>query len=529
MRHFHLSCYLIFSLFLTSCAGEVAPSTEVSQPNIVFILADDLGYSDVGFMGSKYYETPHLDELAARSMIFTNGYAACQVCSPSRASIMLGQFTARHGITDWIGAKTGTAWREKNRHSQLLPPDYQHQLPVQSQTLPAAFKAAGYTTFFAGKWHLGQEGNHPENHGFDINIGGWDKGSPMGGFFSPFENPYLEDRVAGENLPLRLAQETADFIKNSTQKPFLAYLSFYAVHGPIQTTKEKWTKYRDKAEQMGIAEEGFTAGDLLPMRKYQDNPVYAGLVESMDDAVGLVLNTLKATGLDKNTIVIFTSDNGGVTSGDNYSTNCSPLKGGKGYQWEGGIRIPYTISVPWLDLRGQKNATPVIGSDFFPTLLELAGLPLQPNAHLDGESIAPVLTGKKLAERPLYWHYPHYGNQGGRPVSIIRQGDWKLIYFWEDGHNELYHLTNDLQEATDLANVHPERTQQLAQQLLSWLKSVDANLPEPDPNYDAAKERAYVTATKIRLKELNELQRNNMLQKDWQPNENWWGSSPTID
>lgn len=499
------------------------------KPNILFILADDLGYSDLSCMGSKYYETPNIDGIANKGIVFTNGYAGCQVCSPSRATIMTGQFTARHGITDWIGAKTGEAWREKNRESQLLPPDYKYHLDKKTVTLPETLKTAGYTTFFAGKWHLGDQDNYPEDHGFDINKGGWGKGSPKGGFFTPFNNPKLEDDKPGENLTMRLAKETAQFMTESKDEPFLAYLSFYAVHAPIQTTKEKWVKYRKKAESIGIAEQGFEEGDLLPMRKHQDNPVYAGLVESMDDAVGLVLNTLKETGLDKNTIVIFTSDNGGVTSGDHYATNCSPLKGGKGYQWEGGIRVPYIVCLPWMEHDGQKNNTPVAGSDFYPTILDLAGVPLRSQKDIDGKSIVPLLKGQQIEERPLFWHYPHYSNQGGRPVSMMRQGDWKIIHYWEDGHSELYNLTMDIYEGTDLASSHSEKVREMSAILMNWLETTKAQLPKADPIYDEAAEKAFIAKSKADLMVKLEAERKEMLKKDWVPNKTWWGSTLTVD
>src|SRR6056297_1738309 len=232
-------------ILLLSCNRDDVVNKE--QPNILFILADDLGYHDLSCMGSHYYETPHIDRIANEGMIFTDGYANCQVCSPSRASIMSGKFTARHGITDWIGARTGEEWRKQGRHNQLLPPEYVHNLPHEYTTLPEALKEVGYKTFFAGKWHLGSKGSWPEDHGFDINKGGWDVGSPKGGFFAPWNNPRLESGPDGESLTMRLAQETVDFIKANRDTTFLAHLSFYAVHAPIQTTKDKWAKYRQKA------------------------------------------------------------------------------------------------------------------------------------------------------------------------------------------------------------------------------------------------------------------------------------------
>lgn len=513
------------------CIGLAGSNTLLAQPkpNIVFILADDLGYTDLSCMGSKYYETPNIDQIAGKGMVFTNGYAACSVCSPSRASILTGKFPARHGITDWIGAASGEEWRKTNRHTQLLPAEYIHDLNKDFVTLPEALKEYGYKTFFAGKWHLGGKGSWPEDHGFDVNKGGWDGGSPKGGYFSPYENPNLEDSPRGENLEMRLAKETVKFLKENKNTPFFAYLSFYAVHAPIQTTEAKWKKYRDKAEQMGISENGFVMERRLPIRLHQDNPVYAGLVESMDDAVGLVLNALKELGLDKNTIIIFTGDNGGVASGDAFSTSNTPLRGGKGYQWEGGIREPYFISVPWMNIVGKKCDIPVSGTDFYPTILDLAGIPLRPDNHNDGVSLLPLLKGEKIAERALIWHYPHYGNQGGDPSSTIRKGDWKLIHYWEDGKDELYNLTADLSEKKDLTERYPEKTTELYHQLDAYLKSVNAKIPIKDPQYNADLEKEHQeTIVKTKWTKL-EKERKQMLSKDFKPNNDWWKSNVTND
>lgn len=501
----------------------------VSKPNVLFILADDLGYSDLSCMGSKYYETPNIDKIASQGMVFTNGYAACQVCSPSRASILTGKFPARHGITNWIGEASGEDWRKMNRNSKLLPADYVHNLPKEFITLPEALKQAGYKTFFAGKWHLGSKGSWPEDHGFEINMAGWDAGSPKGGYFSPYENPNLPNGPKGENLEMRLANETVKFMKTNKDKPFFAYLSFYAVHGPIQTTNDKWKKYHDKAEKMGISPDGFAMERHLPYRLHQDNPVYAGLVESMDDAVGKVLNALKELGLDKNTIVIFTGDNGGVTSGDNYSTNNSPLRGGKGYQWEGGIREPYFISVPWMNLSGKKCDVPVSGTDFYPTILDLAGLPLMPAQHNDGLSLLPLLQGNQLTDRVLIWHYPHYGNQGGDPSSIIRKGDWKLIHYYEDDSEELYNLKTDLSETTDVSAENPEVLNQLNTELFDYLKKVGARFPRKDPQYNAQAEKEYEQNMENKLWPRLEEQRKEMLLPEFKPNKDWWGSQLTKD
>jgi arylsulfatase A-like enzyme len=516
------------TLFSFSTINTPQKKTTIQKPNIVFILVDDLGIKDLGFLGSTFYETPNIDALAKKGMIFTQGYAGGRVCSPSRATILTGKFTARHGITDWIGAKTGTDWRQQERNDKLLPADYVPNLPTNDITIAEALKENGYKTFFAGKWHLGGKGSLPEDHGFDINIGGWDSGGPRGGYFSPFKNPKLKDTNDGENLTMRLANETVNFIKQHKETPFFAYLSFYAVHSPIQTTQSKWAKYSTKAAQVGFKESGFVMEKKMPIRQTQDNPIYAGLIETLDNAVGLVLNELKKTGLDKNTIVIFTSDNGGVSSGDSFSTSNLPYRGGKGYQWEGGIREPYLIYVPWKNSKGKKNDYPVTGADFFPTILEYAHIDLLPEQHLDGISLKPLIDNDtKLSERPLYWHYPHYGNQGGDPSSIIRQGDWKLIHYYEDGRNELYNLKKDPYEQHNIASQFVELTLKLSNKLKNWLQSVNAKYPEIDTEFDAIKRANYENQIVKELLPKLEKDRKDMLKKDFKPNKDWWGSMLT--
>ena len=523
-----LSSIFIIAILIFILNACQSIDSEIQKPNILFILADDYGYHDLSVTGSKFYETPNIDQIANEGMIFTDGYAACQVCSPSRASIMSGKFPARHGITDWIGARTGESWRSAGRYNQLLPPEYVHALPQEYTTLPEALKEVGYTTFFAGKWHIGEKGSWPEDHGFDINKGGWDVGSPRGGYFAPWENPSLESGSNGENLSMRLAQETVNFIRENKDTSFFAYLSFYAVHGPIQTTNEKWAKYRQKAEDLGIAETGFEMGHFLPIRQVQDNPVYAGLVEAMDDAVGHVLSSLEEMGLDKNTIVIFTSDNGGVAAGDAFATSNLPLRAGKGYQFEGGIREPYFIKVPGIK-GGKKCKTPVTGTDFYPTLLELAGADLKPEEHIDGVSLVPLLKGKKIAERPLIWHYPHYGNQGGEPSSIIRLGDWKLIHYYEDGHEELYNLKTDISETKNIAESNSDVVTKLSTKLFVMLDEMGARFPTKDPLYNAEKEKEYLQRVVNNRWPNLEKQRMNFLSKDFDPKNNWWGSMITND
>ena len=339
----------------------------------------------------------------------------------------------------------------------------------------------------------------------------------------------MNDGPPGESLPLRLANETAGFIKSHADKPFFAMLSFYSVHAPVQTTQQLWSKYREAAPKLPPGASRFRVDRTLPVRQVQDHPIYAGMVEATDTAVGRVLAALDEKGLTENTIVIFTSDNGGVSSGDAYATSNLPLRGGKGRQWEGGIREPFYIRYPKMVDAGSTCDTPVTGADFYPTILELCGLPLKPQQHIDGVSLAPLLRGETIAERPLYWHYPHYDNQGGEPSSLIRVGDWKLIHYYEDGRNELYNLAVDGSEQSDLARSYPARTKEMWAQLKEWLESVDAKYPQPDPRYDPAKTQAKFQRIQTELKARLEKSHAAMLDPDWQPNKNWWGSMVSED
>lgn len=527
-RYFIIDRQTWVSTGLLLLGGLSVSAQENKAPNIVFILADDLGWKDLHCTGSDYYETPNIDRIAAEGMRFTNGYAACRVSSPSRASLLTGKYTPRHGITNWIGEASGEAWRKAGRGSKLLPATYAHTLPAEEVTIAEALKAHGYSTFFAGKWHLGGKGSWPEDHGFEVNKGGWTAGSPSGRYFSPYKNPQLEDGPEGENLSIRLARETAGFIKEHARKnrkqPFLAYLSFYAVHAPLQTTQEKWRYFRDKAAKAGIAAQGFKIDRTLPVRQVQDNPVYAGLIRQMDEAVGIVMEQLKASGLDKNTIIVFTSDNGGVSSGDAYSTSNLPLRGGKGRQWEGGLRVPVLVRYPEKVQAGTVCDAPVIGIDFYPTFLDFAGISPMPGQNGDGMSIRPLLENKEMASRPLFWHYPHYGNQGGEPSSVVREGDWKLILYHEDMRCELYNLAIDPTESGFLNAQYPGKVKELKQKLEKWLIDVAAKMPEADPLYDPRKESAYLGRIQEQSLLNQEKNRNGQLRDDWQPGADWWGS-----
>lgn len=501
-----------------------------TEKNILFILADDLGWNDLGFMGSQYYQTPNLDRLAASGIVFTEAYSACQVSSPSRASIMTGQYTPVHGITNWIGELSGEEWRKNNRHSKLLPAQYVREIDTDDTLLPEYLKECGYNTFMAGKWHLGdQEKDWPEHHGFDINKGGWASGGPKGGYFAPYINPRLEPGEDGENLSMRLANETVNFISNNSRKPFFAYLAFYAVHGAIETTQENWQHFRDRADSMGIAESGFKVDRTLPVRQEQDNPVYAGLIKQMDDAIGVVLDYLEESGLIDQTLIIFTSDNGGVSSGDNYSTSLLPLRGGKGRQFEGGIRVPLIIKSPEASAEISSCSTPVNGIDFYPTIAAFVGEPTPQNKIINGVNISPLLQGDNIAPRDLFWHYPHYGNQGGEPSSIIRRGDWKLIYYYEDFRYELYNLAIDISESETLNAQYPDKVIELKAALHEWLDSTQAVAPEADTEYNPQAEAKVKEQWRTKTLNQREQERLKMLNKDFSPNADWWGSMVTID
>ncbi len=479
------TCFIrlvIFAWILGVSASGVALA---EKPNIVFFLVDDLGQRDLGCYGSTFYETPNVDRLARQGAKLTNGYAACPVCSPTRASIMTGKYPQRTGVTDYIGAPQPPQWK---RNTVLLPAEYSERLALDEVTLAEALKTAGYATFFAGKWHLGPEGYFPENQGFDINKGGIERGGPYGGkrYFSPYGNPRLEDGPDGEHLPDRLATETARFIEANRQGPFLAYLSFYSVHTPLMAREDLRKKYEEKAQRLGL-EEKWGREEPRDVRLVQNHAVYAGMVEAMDQAVGKVLDKLDELDLRKSTIVVFTSDNGGLSTSEGWPTSNLPLRGGKGWVYEGGIREPTIVRWPGVTKPGAVLDAPVVSLDFYPTLLAAAGVKLQSEQIVDGIDLRPVLEGQSTPQRSLFWHYPHYGNQGGAPSAAIRKGDWKLIEWQEDSRAELFNLKNDIGEKHDLAAKMPERVEELRVELHAWQQEVGARFPARNPDYDAAK------------------------------------------
>ena len=496
------------------------------RPNFVFILVDDLGKEDMSVEGSTFYETPNIDSIARQALRFDRGYSGCQVCSPSRAAIQTGKTPARVGITDYISPPGRNQPEQWNRNTKLLPAAYQPQLALDEVTIAEALKGHGYTTFFAGKWHLGGDGFTPEEQGYEINQGGYHFGTPPGGYHSPYRNPKLSDDQPGTELPMRLGRETAKFIeeKATGDAPFFAMLSFYSVHGPIQCSKNRFEKFQAKAESLGLTgrtEPRFLLDRTQEVRQVQDHPIYAGMMAALDDSVGLVLDAIRRSGIEDNTVVIFTSDNGGVSSGDGYSTACLPMRGGKGRQWEGGIRQPYYIHWPGVT-KGGKTDVPAIGMDFYPTILEIAGLPAMPQQHTDGVSLVPVLKGGSISERRLFWHYPHYGNQGGEPSCIAMNGDWKLIHYFEDGRNELYNLATDIGEQQDIASDHPDRVASMETELRRWLSDVGAAYPSVNEKYDASRATASIQQKLQRGIPNREKQHAAFLKSDFLPKGGWW-------
>ncbi len=478
------SVVLLFLLASTAKAvSSNAAALEERQPNVLFFLVDDLGWSDLGCYGSTFYDTPNIDAFAATGMRFTDAYAAAPVCSPTRASILTGKYPARLATTEYFGAAQPDAWKRNTRH---LPATYVDRLAHEEVTLAEALKQADYATFFAGKWHLGPEGFWPEDQGFDVNQGGITRGGPYGGkrYFSPYGNPRLEDGADGEHLPDRLATETVRFMEEHKDEPFFAYLSFYSVHTPLMSPEPLKEKYLARKAQRGLEAEWGTEHNRK-VRLVQEHAVYAGMVEAMDSAVGKVLLALERLGLADDTLVIFMSDNGGLSTSEGHPTSNLPLRAGKGWMYEGGIREPMILRWPKLAKSVGVCSVPVTSTDFYPTILELAGQPARPEQHMDGVSLLPLLKGNSELERDgIFWHYPHYGNQGGAPCGALRDGNWKLIEWYEDGKLELFNLATDPGEQHDLAAKHPEQVAELHKRLVAWRKATDARMSAPNPGYN---------------------------------------------
>jgi arylsulfatase A-like enzyme len=463
----------------------------MTKPNLVFILVDDLGWRDLACYGSTFYETPNLDRLAGESMTFTDAYAASPVCSPTRASLLSGKYPANVGVTNYID------WAGKTHPSRgrLIDAPYVDRLPSSEKCLARALKEGGYDTWHVGKWHLGDQAHYPDRHGFDVNLGGCHFGSPPRGYFAPYEIPTLEDGPPGEFLTDRLTDEAIRLIENSDESPFFLNLWYYAVHTPIQARAEHIAKFEAKAKAMGLDKvTAFEEGDFYPCehknherivrRLIQSNPTYAAMIYCLDENIGRLLGALEDASQAENTVVIFTSDNGGLATAEGSPTSNSPLSEGKGWMYEGGTREPLMVRWPGVVEPGSLCDVPVTSPDFYPTMLEIAGLAPRPEQHCDGVSLLSLLEGRgELDREAIFWHYPHYGNQGGTPGSSIRVGDYKLIEFFEDQRVELYNLREDVSETTDLAEAEPEIQQRLRDLLANWRAQVGAKLPVPNPDF----------------------------------------------
>jgi len=464
------------SMVLWNCSKQKT-GVQPSKPNIIFILVDDLGWADVGCYGSHYYETPNIDRLASQGMKFTNGYAACAVCSPTRAAVLTGRYPARIGITDWIRARFQGGKIPENKQNpteyvsrkdrKLLCPPNPLWMELEEVTIAEVLKSAGYITCHIGKWHLGADDWYPDKQGFDYNIGGCDFGQPPS-YFDPYCRkkqgciPTLEPRKEGEYLIDRLSDEAVQFIKKHKDEPFFLYMAHYAVHTPIQGKPELVKKYQAKAPTD------------------QKNPEYAAMVEAVDQAVGKIMAALEEEGLAENTIVFFTSDNGGLIP----ITSNKPLRAGKGYPYEGGIREPVIIRWPGVIEPGSISDVPISSIDYFPTICEAVGVPLPEDRIIDGVSLMPVLKKTGTIERDaLFWHFPHYRGKDVVPYSIIREGDWKLIKRYEGKTFELFNLKEDLSETHDLSEEMPDKVKELDARLTRWLKEVGAKLPKLNPDF----------------------------------------------
>lgn len=468
-------------LSILACLCPFLDLTAKNGPSYVLILVDDLGYMDIGTYNPKsFYETPNVDRLAKSGMKFTDGYAANPVCSPTRFGIQTGRHPSRKDATNFFSGRRGGLFNSAPLHDRM---------DLEEVTIAEALKKKGYATFFAGKWHLGPtEEFWPTKQGYDINAGGFSKGGPYGGkkYFSPYGNPRLSDGPDGEHLPDRLASETCAFIEKNKGKPFFAMLSFYSVHTPLIGRPDLVAKYKKKAMQINGAEFGDEEmtwpknGKTRKVRILQKHAVYAAMVEAMDLAVGKVLNKLKSLGLDDKVVVAFTSDNGGLSTSEGSPTSNLPLRGGKGWIYEGGIREPFIVRWPGVTKAGSVCPEPVMSTDFFTTFVKAAGGKPKGVGPIDGVDLMPLLKGGKSLERDaLFWHYPHYSNQGGFPSGAIRMGNWKMIERYEDGQVHLYDLSKDVSEHTDLSKVHPEQVAKMRKTLHQWYEEVDAKFLQP--------------------------------------------------
>lgn len=490
-----LSALGIGSLFLI-----LVSAAEIRKPNVVLILIDDLGWADLGITGSTFYETPNINALAKEGAFFKDAYAANPVCSPTRASILTGKYPNRINLTNHSGISGS-----KGPGYPLTPPEIVGNMPHEDTTLAEALKEAGYATAHIGKWHLAKHSeqdrtNYPENNGFKINIAGHKMGQP-GSYHYPYKSkehpetnvPDMEEGNEGDYLTDRLTDRAISFIEAHREHPFYLNMWYHTVHTPIEPRKDKLAKYLKKAKAIGLSETTREAAQDHQSwtHAHQDSAAYACMVESMDENVGRILNCLKRLDLENDTIVIFFSDNGGLSTGSGpmSPTSNSPLRAGKGWVYEGGIRVPLIIKLPGQVKNGVTIDVPIVSTDLYPTVLDLASLPLRPEQHVDGVSLKPLLCGDAatLDREAIYFHYPHYHpiNTMG-PAGAVRMGDYKLVERFEDMSVELYNLRDDIGESKDLSTKMPELAERMKNALHDWRKQSGAVMPIRNPNYTEA-------------------------------------------
>ncbi len=465
------------------------------QPNFLFIFMDDMGWKDLACTGSTFYETPQIDKLCRQGMVFGNAYAACPVCSPSRASYLTGKYPARLKLTDWIDME-GTSHPLKGK---LIDAPYIKHLPAGEYTIAQALQDAGYATWHVGKWHLGGREYYPEHFGFERNIGGCSWGHPKEGYFSPYGIETLDEGPEGEYLTDRITDEAIGLLKERQEqgdkRPFFLNLCHYAVHTPIQVKEEDRLRFERKAKELGIDEEAALfegeyhhtedkKGKRVIRRVIQSDPSYAGMIWNLDQNIGRLLEALEKCGEAENTVVVFTSDNGGLATSEGSPTCNLPAVEGKGWVYEGGTRVPLLVRYPGSVRPGSRCDVPVTTPDFFPTFLELAGISSDSSRSVDGQSIVPLLTGEDIPERPIFWHYPHYGNQGGTPAASVVLGRYKYIEFFENEREELYDLKADFSETKNLAKLRPDIAANLRMMLHGWQREVCAAFPERNESYE---------------------------------------------
>jgi arylsulfatase A len=522
----YLSFAVAAILFSTSDSilESAATAGGADKPNIVFFLVDDMGWTDLACYGSTFYETPHIDALAEQGVRFTDAYAACHVCSPTRASIMTGKYPASLDLTDWLSGRREFPF-------QRLKNAVIHQaLPLDEITLAESLRQHGYRTGHFGKWHLGEDPTGPLQQGFDVQIPRWNKGWPKQGYYSPFGFEGLEDEP-GDYLTDRLTDEAIDFIEADEEKPFFLYLSHFAVHDPIHGRPDLVAKYERKLlmspdenpfilegnpdsgvlfppaqlarmiEQDDYSEYRVLPNQMVKIKQRQDNVQFAAMVESVDESLSRVMSTLQSLELEQNTVIIFTSDNGGMAAANfgnpsrvvdpdrldaAYSTSNLPLRGAKGWLYEGGIRVPLIIKWPGHGDAGSICREPVISTDFYPTILDIIGVASRPQQHCDGESLVPLLQGETTLDREaIFWHFPHYSNHGMQsPGGAVRCGRFKLLEYFENDTLQLFDLEADPGESRDLAETQPEIAQRLRGLLHKWREDVGANMMEPNPDYN---------------------------------------------